>query len=45
MFVIFKYAYQLWHTLTKEDIIKQRKLNHITDEQYKEITGEDYMGS
>ena len=42
MFTVFKFAYQLWHTMTKDDIAAEVKIGTLTADQYKEIVGEDY---
>lgn len=42
MFTVFKFAYQLWHTMTKEDVAAEVKRGTLTADQYKEIVGEDY---
>lgn len=42
MFICFKFAYQLWHTLTKEQMQKQVDKGTLTPDEYKEIVGEDY---
>lgn len=42
MFTVFKFAYQLWHTMTKEDVTAEVKRGTLTADQYKEIVGEDY---
>ena len=43
MFITFKFAYQLWNTMTKEDVAAQVAKSAITADQYKTITGEDYV--
>lgn len=42
MFIVFKFAFQLWHTMDKAAVAAQVVKGSITAEQYKEITGEDY---
>lgn len=42
MFMVFKFAYQLWHTMDKAAVAAQVAKQAITAEQYKEIIGEDY---
>lgn len=42
MFTVFKYAYQLWHTMTKEDVAKEVVKGSITKQQYLDIVGEYY---
>lgn len=42
MFICFKFAYQLWHTLDKDQMQEQVAKGHITADEYKEIVGEDY---
>lgn len=43
MFITFKFAYQLWNTMTKEDVAAQVAKSAITADQYKTIVGEDYQ--
>ena len=43
MFIVFKFAFQLWHTMDKAAVATQVVKGSITAEQYKEITGEDYI--
>ena len=43
MFTVFKFAFQLWHTMDKADVAAQVVKGSITAEQYKEITGENYI--
>ena len=42
MFTVFKFAYQLWHTMTKEDITAEVRKGSLTEKQYREIVGEEY---
>lgn len=42
MVMIFRFAYQLWHTMDKEDEKEQVRKGAITPEEYKDIVGEDY---
>ena len=42
MFIVFKFAFQLWHTMDKEDEKEQVRKGAITPEEYKDIVGEDY---
>lgn len=42
MVMIFRFAYQLWHTMDKVDEKEQVRKGAITPEEYKEIVGEDY---
>ena len=43
MFITFKFAYQLWNTMTKEDVAAQVVKSAITADQYKTIIGEEYQ--
>lgn len=43
MFIVFKFAFQLWNTMTKDDEKAMVKKGSLTTEQYKEIVGEDYV--
>ena len=43
MFITFKFAYQLWNTMTKEDVAAQVAKSAITADQYKTIVGEEYQ--
>lgn len=43
MFTVFKFAYQLWHTMDKAAVAAQVAKQSITAEQYKTIVGEDYQ--
>lgn len=45
MFIVFKFAYQLWHTMDKADVAAEVANNSITADDYKTITGEDYVAS
>lgn len=45
MFITFKFAYQLWNTMTKEDVAAQVVKSAITAGQYKTIVGEEYQTS
>ena len=45
MKTVSKLAYQLWHTMTKEDIIQQVKMGSLTEKDYREIVGEEYPTS
>lgn len=42
MKTVFKFAYQLWHTMTKEDIAEQVKIGSLAEKDYREIVGEEY---
>ena len=42
MFTVFKYAYQSWHTITKEDLQEQVIKGGLSPKQYTEITNEIY---
>ena len=42
MFKVFKFAYQLWHTMDKAALATEVAKGSITATEYKEITGEDY---
>ena len=43
MFITFKFAYQNWGTMTKEDVADEVIKGSITADEYKEIVGEDYV--
>ncbi|MCG0633680.1 prophage P1 protein 57 [Lactiplantibacillus plantarum] len=43
MMIVFKFAYQLWHTMDKAGIAAEVAKNSITADDYKKITGEDYV--
>ncbi|MGX6395177.1 XkdX family protein [Lactiplantibacillus pentosus] len=43
MFIVFKFAYQNWKTMTANDVAEQVVKGSITADQYKEITGTDYV--
>lgn len=43
MFTVFKFAYQLWHTMDKAAVAAQVAKQSITAEQYKTIVGENYQ--
>lgn len=43
MIIVFKFAYQLWHTMDKADVAAEVANNSITADDYKTITGEDYV--
>ena len=45
MYTVFKFAYQLWRTMTKEDVAFEVKRGSLTKEQYYEIVGEEYPDS
>lgn len=42
MFKVFKFAYQLWHTMDKAAVAAEVAKGSITAEQYQEIVGEEY---
>ncbi|MEJ6356105.1 XkdX family protein [Lactiplantibacillus plantarum] len=42
MYIIFKFAYQLWHTMTKAEVAKEVVKKSITPEEYQTITGDTY---
>ena len=42
MFTVFKYAYQSWHTITKEELQEQVIKGLLSPKQYAEITNETY---
>ena len=42
MFIVFKFAYQLWHTMDKADVAAEVAKGSITVSDYKTITGQDY---
>ncbi|WP_081273003.1 XkdX family protein [Latilactobacillus curvatus] len=37
MFIVFKFAYQNWNTMTKDDVMAQVVKGSITQEQYEQI--------
>lgn len=39
MFIVFKFAYQNWNTMTKDDVMAQVVKGSITQEQYEQIIG------
>ncbi|WP_350443809.1 XkdX family protein [Lactiplantibacillus plantarum] len=43
MIIVFKFAYQLWHTMSKSDVAAEVAKGSITADDYKTITGEDYV--
>lgn len=43
MMIVFKFAYQLWHTMDKDAVAAEVAKNSITADDYKTITGEDYV--
>lgn len=43
MMIVFKFAYQLWHTMDKTAVAAEVAKNSITADDYKTITGEDYV--
>jgi len=43
MMIVFKFAYQLWHTMDKAEVAAEVAKNSITADDYKTITGEDYV--
>lgn len=43
MFITFKFAFQNWKTMTADDVAAQVVKGSITADQYKEITGTDYV--
>ncbi|GAA3608298.1 XkdX family protein [Secundilactobacillus similis] len=43
MMIVFKFAYQLWHTMDKAEVAAEVTKNLITADDYKMITGEDYV--
>lgn len=45
MFIIFKFAYQMWHTMDKAAVAAEVVKGSITADQYKTITGEDYVAA
>ncbi|WP_273952589.1 XkdX family protein [Leuconostoc mesenteroides] len=45
MIIIFKFAYQLWHTMDKAEVAAEVAKNSITANDYKMITGEEYVES
>lgn len=45
MFKVFKFAYQLWHTMDKEAVAAEVAKGSITAAEYKEITGEEYVAA
>lgn len=42
MMIVFKFAYQLWHTMDKAEVAAEVAKGSITASDYKTITGEDY---
>lgn len=42
MLLVFKFAYQSWHTMTKKDEQSMVQKGAMTKEDYKNIVGEDY---
>lgn len=42
MLLVFKFAYQNWNTMTREDEQAMVKKGAMTKEDYKDIVGEDY---
>lgn len=42
MKTVFKFAYQLWHTMTKEDVAAEVEKGSLTEKDYREIVGEEY---
>ncbi|GAB6091799.1 XkdX family protein [Furfurilactobacillus curtus] len=42
-FDLFKLFYQQWHTMTAADLKVQVSNKVITADQFKEITGDDYV--
>lgn len=45
MYTVFKFAYQLWHTMTKYDVAAEVEKGTLTEKQYYEIVGEYYPGA
>lgn len=45
MFIVFKFTYQLWHTMTKEDVAVAVEKVTLTEKQYQEIVQEEYPAS
>jgi len=43
MFIVFKFAYQLWHTMDKAAVAAEVAKGSITEAEYKTIVGEDYV--
>ncbi|AVW05392.1 XkdX family protein [Lactiplantibacillus plantarum] len=43
MIIVFKFAYQLWHTMDKAEVAAEVAKGSITSDDYKTITGEDYV--
>lgn len=43
MMIVFKFAYQLWHTMDKAEVAAEVAKNSITADDYKTITGEAYI--
>ena len=43
MYIIFKFAYQLWHTMTKEEVSLEVIKGGITPVEYQTIPGEAYI--
>lgn len=42
MKTVFKFAYQLWHTMTKEGVAAEVRKGSLTEKDYREIVGEEY---
>ncbi|TBX37639.1 XkdX family protein [Lactiplantibacillus paraplantarum] len=43
MMIVFKFAYQLWHTIDKTAVAAEVAKGSITADDYKTITDEDYV--
>lgn len=43
MMTVFKFAYQLWHTMDKDAVAAEVAKGSITADNYKAIVGEDYV--
>lgn len=43
MFIVFKFAYQMWHTMDKNAVAAEVAKGSITADDYKTITGEEYV--
>jgi len=43
MMIVLKYAYQLWKTIDKDVVTDEVVKGTITTEDYKTITGEEYV--
>lgn len=43
MFIVFKFAYQLWHTMDKTAVAVEVAKGAITADEYKTIVGEEYV--